>query len=51
MSSKQAADAIDTEITRSQNYIRYIESKLSPDQMLIAQRMESSAKARGSHGP
>jgi len=37
-SKQQQLDAIDKEIVRSQNYLKYIESKLTPEQLHAAQR-------------
>jgi len=35
---QQKLDALDTEIVRSQNYIKFIESKHTPEQLHAAQR-------------
>jgi hypothetical protein len=35
---QQQLDALDTEIVRSQNYLKFIESKLTPEQLHAAQR-------------
>jgi hypothetical protein len=35
---QQKLDALDTEIVRSQNYIKFIESRLTPEQLHAAQR-------------
>ena len=38
--------AIDTEITRTQNFLRYIESKLTPVQLEAAKRAEIAKRSR-----
>ena len=41
-SKQEQVQAIDKEITRSQNFIKYIESKLPPAELREAQRALSS---------
>jgi hypothetical protein len=45
-SQSEQLQAIDKEISRSQNYIKYIESKLSPDDLRKAQSALASKNTK-----
>jgi hypothetical protein len=49
-SKEEQLKAIDTEIARTQNFIKYIESKLTPIQLEAAQR-RAEPRARPSKKP